>query len=589
MRNIWLVIVCVAFGALTPAAFAQLKNFAPVTDKMLLNPSPDDWIMPSRTYDWQRYSPLNQVNRQNVGQLRMAWSRGMGPGVHENIPLVYHGVMYVPIPGGTGMQALDATNGDLLWEYRRKLPDDLNKFIGNIGRARALAIYGDMLYYTAADGYVVALDAQTGQLRWETKVQDYHTRTQHTAGPIAVKGKIISGRSCPSAVTTRIGCFIAAHDAKTGQELWKFFTTAAPGEPGGDTWGTVPVEERMASSWGLPGSYDPVRNVMYWGVGNPRPHTRMKRHHGNIDDVGRESPADLYSNSTIALDPDTGKLVWYYQHVPGDDWDVDHPYERILIRSAVNPDSKAVKWIKPGVNRTQPRDMVLTMGKPGGLFVLDRDKGDFLWATPFPADVPEFVLSKIDVETGKTYLNWEQVLKKDGDKKLVCSVDMRYYGPLAYSPKTNSLYVGFQDSCNEKTAENASPEGDSAKLVIRPGSDPSAFGGLAKINMATGQVQRLFKGPIGSEGAVLATAGDLVFWGDMDRRFRAFDADTGKVLWENIVSGMVQNSTITYAVNGKQYVAILTGDGGPANGSLGVVPSVKPARGHNTIFVYALP
>ncbi len=255
----------------------------------------------------------------------------------------------------------------------------------------------------------------------------------------------------------------------------------------------------------------------------------------------------------------------------------------------MNPDPKAVKWIKPGINRSQPRDVVVTIGEAGGLFVNDRDKGDFLWATPWPFDVPEFYLSKIDVETGKTYLNWEQVLKKDGEKKLICFGDSRNYWPMAYNPVNNSLYVSYHDECQEKTADNSSPEGDSMKTVIRPGSDPNAFGTLAKINMSTGQVQRFYQAPIGGEGAVLATAGNLIFWGDMNRRFRAFDADSGKILWTSIVGGMIQNSTITYAVNGKQYVAILTGDGGPANAPLDIVSTIKTPRGHNAIYVLALP
>lgn len=589
MRRMRLLLLLMAFGMPALEAFSQVKNFAPVTDQVLLNPSPDDWILPSRTYDWQRYSPLSQVTRQNVGQLRMAWARGMAPGAHESIPVVYRGVMYVPIPGGGGIQALDATNGDLIWEYDRNLPNDLSKFIGNVGRVRTLALYEDMLYYTSADGFVVALDAQTGKLRWEMKVQDYHTRVQHTAGPIAVKGKIISGRSCPSAVTTRSGCFIVALDAKTGQQVWKWYTTPAPDEPGGESWGTVPIEERMASPWGLPGSYDPVRNLLYWGIANPRPHTRMKRHHGNIDDIPREAPADLYSDSTVALNPDTGKLAWYYQHLPGDDWDFDFPEERLLIRTIVSPDPSAVKWIKPGIDRNQPRDVVVTIGEAGGLFVLDRDKGGFLWAMPWPFDVPEFYLSNIDVETGKTYLNWDRVLKKDGDKKLVCFGNSRNYWPMAYNPQNNSLYASYFDECEEKTADPTSPEGDDSKTVIRPGSDPNAFGALAKIDMATGHVDRFYKGPIGGHSAVLATAGGLVFWGDMNRRFRAFDADNGKILWTGIVGGIIQNSTITYAVNGKQYVALLTGDGGPSMSKLNVVPSVKPPKGHNAIYVFSLP
>ena len=220
-------ITSILFGVIATEALAQVENFTPVTREMLLNPSPDDWLMFSRTYDNQRFSPLDQINGQNVEHLRMEWVRGMAPGVQEIIPIVYRGVMYLVVPTAV-VQALDATNGDLLWEYRRTLPEDLSDFVNNVGRARTVAIYEDLIFYSAPDGYVVALDARTGELRWEARVQDYTTGTQHTSGPIVVEGKVITGRSCPNE-----RCFIVANDARTGQELWRFFTTPGPNEPGG--------------------------------------------------------------------------------------------------------------------------------------------------------------------------------------------------------------------------------------------------------------------------------------------------------------------------------------------------------------------
>jgi alcohol dehydrogenase (cytochrome c) len=584
------IVTAMALGAIPPTAFGQVKNFAPVTREMLLNPPADDWLMPSRTYDMQRFSPLNQITRQNVGSLRMVWARGMALGPQENIPLLHQGVLYVGEPGDI-IEALDATNGDLIWEYRHKLPDDYRSFIGDTAIIRVMAIYDDMLFFTSAEGYVVALDARTGALRWETKASDYKIGVRQTSGPIVAEGKVISGRTCPSSVRTkRVGCFIVAHDAKTGQELWKFYVTPAPGEPGGDSWGSVPVDLRMASPWGVPGGYDPVRKLVFWGIGEPRPHTRLKRHGGNLDDIPRMAPADLYSDSTVALDPDTGKLAWYFQHLPGDDWDQDFTHERILLRTSLDPDPVAVKWISPKIARGEQRDIVVTVGEPGGIWVLDRSHGQFLWATPFPYDVPEFVVSKVDVETGKTFINWDQVLKKNGDKKLVCFGNTRGYWPMAYHPGTNSLYISYHDECEEHAVVQSSEEGDSIKTVRRPGSDPNAFGGIAKVNMTSGQIQRFYQAPIGGNGAMLATAGDLIFWGDLNRRFRAFDAASGKILWETILGGVIQNSTITYAVNGKQYVAVMTGDGAShTQGPLGQVPEIKPPRGHNAIYVFALP
>jgi alcohol dehydrogenase (cytochrome c) len=562
-----------------PALVAQGRNFRPVTKEMLLKPDPGDWLMFSRTYDSQRYSPLDQINRQNVSQLRTVWVRGMGPGIHENIPVVHDGVMYVVNPQAV-VQALDATNGDLIWEYRRKLPDDLRKFINRAGRNRVTGIYEDMIYFAAPDGYIVALDARTGKLRWETKAQDYKLSVQHTAGVQVVNGKVISGRGCSGSIDKlpRSECsFIVAHDAMTGKEAWRFYTTAAPGEPGGDTWGSTPLELRQASPWGTPGSYDPQRNLLYWGVANPKPHTRWSRHNGNPMDIPQEAPAELYSDSTLALNPDTGKLVWYYQHLPGDDWDSDYTHDRVLFHTRFDP--KQAKWHSTRVPRGQERDALVTIGEPGGLFVLDRATGEFLWASPFPYDTPNFHLSRVDGETGKTHINWNLVMKSAEDKQVVCFSNTKSYPPMAYNPTNNSIYVPYIDICFDRKAKFDNEDKHVRDMMQRPGGDPNALGGLMKINMESGEFKRLYSSPVpGDHGAVLATAGQLVFWGDQNRRFRAFDADSGKVLWETVLGGAIENSTITYAVNGKQYIAVLTGDG------TATVPD-----NHTGIYVFALP
>ena len=230
--------------------------FQPVTDQVLANPDPADWLMVSRTFDQHRFSPLNQINKANVGQLRMAWTRGLPAGTQESTPIVYRGVMYLFAPGAT-IQAVDATNGDLIWEYARDIP----KASAAMRRARrASASIEDMIYFAAPDGFLVAIDAKTGQLRWETKLDN---GGQQAGGILVADGKVITNRTCEQG--KRENCFIAAHDAMTGKALWKFFTTAAPGEPGGDTWGNMPVDQRAAGPWGLPGSYDPVRKVTLLG------------------------------------------------------------------------------------------------------------------------------------------------------------------------------------------------------------------------------------------------------------------------------------------------------------------------------------
>jgi alcohol dehydrogenase (cytochrome c) len=293
----------------------QVQNYVPVTEKMLLAPSPDDWLMYSRTYDAQRFSPLKQINQQNVPQLRLAWELGLGAGQTETIPIVHNGVMYVVSPGAI-VEAVNAATGDPLWEYKRKVPGN----VASSARTKNLAIYEDLILYTAPDA-VVGLDARTGELRWETKTDG----RGNTSGPLVVDGKVISGGACSG---NRNNCFISAHDAATGKELWRFYTTPAAGEPGDETWAGAPVDKRQASTWGIPGSYDPVRKLIYWGIANPMPDQRALRHNGDPDAVAKTAPADLYSNSTVAIDPATGKLAWYYQHLPADDWDSDFTHER---------------------------------------------------------------------------------------------------------------------------------------------------------------------------------------------------------------------------------------------------------------------
>jgi len=555
---------------------AQVEAFEPVTQRMLENPPPEEWLMFSRTYDAQRFSPLDQIDRDNVNRLTLAWSRGLRDGNTETVPLVYAGVMYVVTPGAV-VEALDAATGDVIWQYERDVPGGA----AATARTKSLAIYGDVIVYTAPDSHVVGLDARTGEMRWEAKTD---TRG-HTSGPIVVEGLAVSGGAC---FGNRDDCYLVAHEVATGEEAWRFYTTPAPGEPGDASWNGAALTNRQASTWGLPGSYDPERGLLYWGIANPMPDHRGARHGGDPDGTARVSPADLYSNSTVALDAATGELVWYYQHLPGDDWDLDATHERTLVTSRVAPDPEHVKWINPGVEPGERRDMAVTITEGGGLFAIDRGTGEFLWATPFPFDVPEFGISTIEPETGSVHLSWDLVFKGPGERKIICYWNTRSYWPTAYHPGTNSLYTSYIDACRELTSASEFAPGP-WRVVPRPGSDPKALTGLAKIDLETGEVLRFNVGRAPGNGAMLATAGGLVFHGDMDRRFRAFDAQSGEMLWETIVGSNVSVSTITYAVDGRQYVAVMTGENLKVTELMGLVPEVSTPRGHNAIYVFALP
>jgi alcohol dehydrogenase (cytochrome c) len=581
--------------------------------------------------------------------LTLAWSKAMVTGVVESIPLVHDGIMFAMTTGSTGapggvLWALDATNGSLLWEFRR----------GGARNSKSFALYDDMVYYPASDGNIVALDARTGAIRWETRAVNGGALT---GGLVMAGDKVLSGRTC----TAQAGCYIAAHDAKTGKELWKFYTAAGADDPVGDkSWGGAPVEGRRASTWGLTGSYDPERRLAIWGVANPVPNTRTVRHQGNSSAIGLSAPADLYSNSTVALDIETGRLRWYFQHLPGDDWDQDYTNERILLRTRINPNPQAVKWIGADVPRNELRDVSVSVGEGGGLFVLDRSSGKFLWAMPFPYDAPNFLIKRIDPD-GTTWINDDVIVDRPGERHVICAYNTKSYWPMAYNPPRNSLYVQYVDNCLDMTAavqagetavENtpvepqpnpvcagltpaelqtalalnppageasaagappaagggprgrgargAAPAGGRGRgggataperriAIRRAGSDPAKFAGIARVDMETGQLTRFFETCAPTNGAVLTTAGDLVFFGDLAQRFRAMDADSGKVLWETPLPGSIQNSTITYAVNGRQYVAVMTGRGAVTSGLINQANIQPPPQTTTGLYVFALP
>ncbi|MCH7637359.1 MAG: PQQ-binding-like beta-propeller repeat protein [Proteobacteria bacterium] len=579
-----LLLIGMAALAALNAVGAQAEEFALVTTEMLENPDPADWLMLGRTYDEQRFSPLHQINKSNVNTLRMVWTRGLPAGTESTIPIVYDGVLYVVSPVNSVL-ALDAMTGDLIWEYARKTGPEFARPMLASTSSKSLAIYHDMIYYTSPDGYLVALDVRDGSVRWEVESYVRYSGAKNTSAPIVVEGNVITARACRD----QANCYISAHDAMTGNEVWKFYTAPGEGDPGGDSWGDVPTAKRVASIWGLPGSYDPEKGLIYWGTANPRPYTRLSRH-GSADGTSRTAPADLYSNSTLALKADSGELAWYYQHLPGDDWDADHTHERVLVRTSLNLNADRVKWINPNIRPGEQRDVVVHIGEGGGIWVLDRNDGEFLWAMPFPVDVPEFNISNIDVETGRTEINWDNVLKKDGDTVLSCFHNTRSYWPMAYHPGTNAIYVAFHDYCLSMTADLSSPSGWTDRAGrIRPGVDLEKAHALVKIDMATGELTRLHESGVPGNGAVLATAGDLIFWGDADRRFRAFAPDDGEVLWETILGGVIQMSTITYAVDGKQYIAVMTGDGNSATRNPVKLAGLTVPRGHNAIYVFALP
>ena len=579
------LLVLAAVALLTVPGAAQEPpsgDFVPVTDAMLQDPAPADWLMWRRTLDGWGYSPLDQVDRANVGDLRMVWSRALAGGNQQSTPLVYDGVLYMPNPRDV-IQAIDAVTGDLLWEYRRPRPDDLEEFVApSLAEAnRNVAIYGNLIIATSADDYVFALDAGSGRLAWETRVLDYRRHPAHqTSGPIIANGKVVSGRGCmpeggPEA------CVVTAHDALTGAELWRTRLIPAPGEPGDETWGGVPFEERRhVGAWMVP-SFDPALNLIYVGTSVTSPAPKFM--------LGGTDLQYLYHNSTLALDADTGDIAWYYQHL-NDHWDLDHPFERMLVDTAVTPDPAAVSWINPRLRPGERRRVVTGIpGKTGVVYTLDRATGEFLWATP---TVTQNVISDIDGATGAVSENGELVFSAYGQEVLTCPT---YTGGKdweagAYSPLTNTMYFPLRNACARMMTVTSSDTlplelySLAVRNQIAPGTDQ--VGTVRAISAETGATvwkhdQRA------ATTSLVATGGGLVFGGDVNGRFKAFDHETGEVLWEINIGSSVSGFPITYAVDGRQYVAASTGTGSPMS-FLALTPELRPSIGNN-LFVFALP
>jgi len=573
-------VVVVAMGSGVGQAQTS-SEFVPVTDAMLQRPSDDDWLMWRRTLDGWGYSPLDQIDRGNVGELRMVWSRALSaPGRQQGTPLVYDGVIYMPNPSDV-IQAIDAVTGDLLWEYRRDLPEDVCSFMmaGVCTTNRNLAIYDNLIIDTSVDDFVFALDAMTGELVWETQILDYTVNpANQSTGPIIANGKVISGRSCMPQAGPE-ACVITAHDPQTGEELWRRGTIPRPGEPGDETWGDVPYEERRhVGTWMAP-SYDPELNLLYIGTSVTSPAPKFL--------LGGVENSHLYHNSTLALDADTGEIVWYYQHL-NDHWDLDHPFERLLVDTVVRPDPVAVSWINPRLQLGEERAVVTGIpGKTGIVYTLDRATGEFLWATP---TVAQNVITHIDGATGAVSENSELVFGGFGQEVLTCPTAMggKDWEAGAYSPRTNTMYMPLRNACARMAAlddDGRSLYSLSMRNELAPGT--SNLGTVHAISAETGETTWIHE-QRSATMSLAATGGGLVFGGDINGRFRAHDDETGSVLWEVNLGSPVSGFPVTYAVDGRQYVVAGTGVGGNASRWSAMTPELRPSSGNN-LFVFALP
>jgi alcohol dehydrogenase (cytochrome c) len=498
----------------------------------------------------------------------------MGNGNMETTPLVYDGVMYTPGPADW-IQAINAKTGDLIWENRRKLPEGVRG-----GTNRNMAIWGTTLIDASADNQMYAIDARTGSQVWETKVLEPTARASASSGPIIANGKVIEGRQCQPQATND-ACIVTAHDAKTGKELWRTRTIPLPGEPGYETWGNVPMAERWhVGTWMVP-SYDPQTNLVLVGTSVTIPAPKF-----TLDGNDKKY---LYHNSTLALNADTGKIVWHYQHVV-DHWDLDHPFERLIVDTAVSPDSKEVPWINPRIKPGEKRRVVTGIpGKTGLVYTLDLRTGEFLWARP---TVFQNVIEKIDGATGEVTVNPEATFSKLGEEKMICpgSNGGKNWPAGAYNPRSNVMFYPLQNMCmNAKTTtDKRDPSlvyGLNMPGIITPNTNN--VGAVYAISVETGRTLWKHEQRAGVLSLV-ATGGGLVFGGDVNGRFRAFDDRTGKVLWEQNLGAPVSGYPVVFAVDGKEYVAVTTGPSLVANSALRMTPELKPSN-TGQLYVFALP
>lgn len=550
----------VAALAITPLiASAAMPPYKTVTDNRLATPEPQNWLSYRGNYAGWGYSALKQVNTKNVKNLKLAWaySTGMTEG-HQSPPMVNNGYMYITTPNNQVI-AFDASTGKELWRYKKTIPDELQQLHPT---NRGLALYGDKLYLATTDAHLVALDAVTGKELWKTAVADWKKGYYMTLAPLAAKGKIMVGSSGGE---YGIRGFVAAFDAETGKEAWRTFTVAGPGEPGGETWPGDTYKHGGGSVW-ITGTYDQDTNLAYWGVGNAGPWMPDTRAGDN-----------LYANSTIALDVDTGKLRGYHQYHWNDAWDWDEVSAPLLI----DMERKGKKF-----------KSLVHAGRNGYLWLLERtdSKINFVDAWPY---VTQNVFKSVDPKTGRpTY----DPARTPGTGKTVNFCPSLWGGkdwpPEAYNPNTGLLYIPANNNlCSELTGEPAKYNAGELyigvaidNILTNVRMDDKArkhVGEVQAWDVKTGKKVWTHTYPEMNWGPLLTTGGNLVFGGGTnDRKFRAFDATNGKVLWEFPTNSGVTGVPSTFEINGEQYIAVQSGWGVDAQRMQGAFDAVLP---HKTV------
>src|SRR5215471_5016726 len=565
-----LLVVAIVLGvAFMPVLVTAQSSYSPVTDQRLVKPEPENWLLIRGNYQGWGYSPLDQINTGNVKKLVPVWSFSTGvDSGHQSPPIVNNGVMFVTTPYNQVI-ALDAKTGDLIWRYRRELPEDF-KPLHNTNRG--IALYGDKVYLASLVCFIVALDAKTGKVAWQKPVESYKTGYYMTLAPLIAKGKVMVG---VSGGEFGVRGFVQAFDAETGAPAWKTFTVPGPGQPGHETWSGDTWQRGGASVW-ITGTYDPDLNLTYWGTGNASPW------------FGDQRPGDnLYTSSTVAIDPDTGALRNHFQYQWNESWDWDEPDAPIVLDYQTG--GRSVKGlVHPARN--------------GYLYLLERskDKIGFVSATPY---VKQNVFNAVDSSTGRPSYNPERI-PKTGKRADFCPSlwGGKDWPNAAYNPKTGRLYMptndnhcGFMEGKVQKYEAGKWWTGvDIPDIGFTVDKSATYFGQVQAWDLGT--TKRVWSHEFPKSmawGGLLTTGGNLVFAGGTnDRYFRAFDANTGQVLWQTRTNSGITAPPVSFSVGGVQYVAVVSGWGVDPEFQQGLLSNLmgwqKDVPTGGVVWVYAL-
>jgi alcohol dehydrogenase (cytochrome c) len=543
--------------ALQPTTEAKARKVEVSGERLLASGQDmDSWLMYGRDYANRRFSPLTEINQTNVQNLVPVWSFQTGvPGGLEATPLYVDGVIYLST-SWNHVFAVDAQTGAELWHYKRRLPEKLNFCCGPVNRG--VAILDGAIYMATLDAHLVALDARTGRTRWDVEVGKVEDNLSATSPPLIVRDRVIvgvAGGDYPSR------CYIDAYDAKTGHRLWRFYTIPEEGEKNVETWRGESHRVGGGGAW-LNGSYDPELNLVYWGIGNPNP---------DFDTDAREGE-NLYTDSVVALNPESGKLVWHYQFTPHDVWDYDGVNEMVLID--LQYQGREIKAL-------------VHADRNGHFYALDRGTGRFLYAKPFV----RVTWTRGFDPTGKPIVNPAAIPTLKGVTVCPGAAGGKEWNAMAYSPLTRMVYVPGIENCAVFTNN-----GVEARRLNLPAGESGfnyllnqAYGKIVAIKTDTGDVAWEVKMRSPMAAGVLATAGDLVFTGDPEGFFTAYDAVRGQTLWSYQTGSGMRGGPISYRLDGKQYIAVLSGMGGAVGGFTGAgAPWMRDYRTGDTMYVFSL-